>query len=66
MKCILITGGAEFIGSEVVRQSLSAKFEVFNVDALTYAASEENLSDLPNPENYFLQKTNICADTAIK
>ena len=66
MRRILITGGAGFIGSEVVRQSLYAKFEVINVDVLTYASSKENLFDLPYPENYYFEHTDICDGTALK
>lgn len=66
MKRILITGGAGFIGSAVVRQALSAGYEVINVDALTYAGAEANLADLPQPHNHHFEKTNICDEKAIK
>ena len=41
---LLVTGGAGFIGSAVVRQAIDRGFEVVNVDALTYAACLDNLS----------------------
>ena len=54
MQRILVTGGAGFIGSNFVRHILAEDpaVEVFNLDALTYAGSLENLRDLPAPERY--------------
>jgi dTDP-glucose 4,6-dehydratase len=54
----LITGGAGFIGSNLVRLALERGHEVVTLDALTYAGSEENLSDL-NPEQHQFIKGNI-------
>ena len=42
----LVTGGSGFIGSEAVRQLISLGYKVFNIDKLTYASSQESLSDL--------------------
>jgi len=58
MKNVLVTGGAGFIGSNFVRFLLTAKADaqVFNLDALTYAGSLENLKELPNADHYqFIQ-----------
>jgi dTDP-glucose 4,6-dehydratase len=58
MKHILVTGGAGFIGSNFVRFLLRARpaVRIWNLDALTYAGSLENLKDLPDPERHiFLQ-----------
>lgn len=54
MKNVLITGGAGFIGSNFVRYLLRTEPEVkiVNLDALTYAGSQENLKDLPDPERH--------------
>lgn len=54
MKNVLITGGAGFIGSNFVRYLLNGEtnVHVYNLDALTYAGSLENLKDLPSPERY--------------
>lgn len=58
---ILITGGAGFIGSHVVRRFVkSGKHHVVNLDKLTYAGNLENLRDVENASNYEFVKGDIC------
>ena len=60
-KTIIITGGAGFIGSHVVRLFVQKypHYTIINVDALTYAGNLENLSDIENASNYVFEKVNI-------
>jgi dTDP-glucose 4,6-dehydratase len=60
-KNILITGGAGFIGSHVVRLFVSKypDYKIVNLDALTYAGNLENLADIEDKPNYFFEKVNI-------
>ena len=62
MKNVLVTGGAGFIGSNFVRYLLAAEpdVQVINLDALTYAGSQENLKDLLSYERYTFVQGNIC------
>jgi len=58
MKNILITGGAGFIGSHVIRRFINkySAYHIYNLDALTYAGNLENLKDIEAKDNYtFLQ-----------
>lgn len=56
---ILITGGAGFIGSAVVRQAVEAGHEVVNLDALTYAACLENVASVSGSPLYAFEHADI-------
>jgi len=62
VKNVLITGGAGFIGSNFVRYLLTADAQVsiINLDALTYAGSQENLKDLPDETRHRFIQGDIC------
>lgn len=59
MKKLLVTGGAGFIGSHFIAHILKNDFQVVNLDALTYAASPENLKDAENNPHYSFVKGDI-------
>jgi len=61
-RSIIITGGAGFIGSHVVRLFVCKypDYRIINVDKLTYAGNLENLSDIENKANYRFVKLDIC------
>lgn len=60
-KTILITGGAGFIGSHVVRRFVNRypDYTIINADKLTYAGNLENLTDIDRKKNYLFEKTDI-------
>jgi dTDP-glucose 4,6-dehydratase len=60
-KTILITGGAGFIGSHVVRLFVNKypDYQIVNLDALTYAGNLENLTDIENSANYIFEHADI-------
>ncbi len=64
---ILITGGAGFIGSHVVRRFVTKypQYRIINLDALTYAGNLENLRDVEQAPNYTFVKADICDAEAV-
>lgn len=67
-KNILITGGAGFIGSHLVRLMVNKypNYQIINMDKLTYAGNLENLKDIEHKENYTFVKCDICDYDKVK
>ncbi|MBT8231326.1 MAG: GDP-mannose 4,6-dehydratase, partial [Bacteroidia bacterium] len=61
MKNILITGGAGFIGSHLVRRFVNKypQYNIYNLDILSYAGNLENIKDIEDKENYSFIKGDI-------
>ncbi|WP_106565878.1 dTDP-glucose 4,6-dehydratase [Cecembia rubra] len=66
-KSILITGGAGFIGSHVVKLFVEKypEYSIVNLDCLTYAGNLENLKEIEGASNYHFEKVNILEETGL-
>ena len=62
---LLLTGGAGFIGSAVVRMAIGRGLSIVNVDCLTYAANLRSLDTVSNSPNYVFEQANICDSEVI-
>ena len=62
---ILVTGGAGFIGSAVVRRAVADGLSVVNVDKLTYAANIDNVADVAAHPAYAFEQADICDPAAM-
>ena len=65
---IIITGGAGFIGSHVVRLFVNKypEYRIINLDKLTYAGNLANLKDIEGKKNYTFVKADICDYVTVK
>lgn len=63
---LMVTGGAGFIGSAVVRQAVDAGHTVLNVDKLTYAANLANLDSVSGSDRYDFLQADICDKQAMR
>ncbi len=62
---ILVTGGAGFIGSAVVRQAVTSGLDVVNLDKLTYAACLDNVASVADSPLYTFEQADICDRAAL-
>lgn len=63
---LLVTGGAGFIGSAVVRRAIADGHQVVNLDLLTYAACLENVASVAGNSGYWFEHADICDPEALK
>ena len=63
---ILITGGAGFIGSAVVRRAIADGHQVVNLDKLTYSANLENVASVAENPGYAFEQADICDEAAVR
>ena len=62
---ILITGGAGFIGSAVVRRAIADGHQVVNLDKLTYSANLENVASVAGNPAYAFEHADVCDEAAM-
>ncbi|WP_394764442.1 dTDP-glucose 4,6-dehydratase [Phenylobacterium sp.] len=62
---ILITGGAGFIGSAVVRRAVADGHQVVNLDKLTYSANLENVASVASSPAYAFEQADVCDEAAV-
>jgi len=62
---LLVTGGAGFIGSAVVRQAVASGLDVVNLDKLTYAACLDNVASVADSPLYTFEQADICDRAAL-
>ncbi|MBP6687412.1 MAG: GDP-mannose 4,6-dehydratase, partial [Lacibacter sp.] len=67
-KTILVTGGAGFIGSHVIRLFVNKypNYKIVNGDALTYAGNLENLKDVQDKQNYAFAKVDVTDEAGVE
>ena len=63
---ILITGGAGFIGSAVVRRAIADGHRVVNLDVLTYSANLDNVASVAGNPGYAFEQADICDEAALR
>ena len=65
MENIIVTGGAGFIGSNFIKKIINLKYNLINIDCLTYASNSNYLNDIKSRKNYFFYKINILDEKKI-
>ena len=66
-KTVIVTGGAGFIGSELIRHLISnTGYKVINIDKLTYSGNLESLKTIEENQNYTFEQIDICDANSLK
>ena len=66
-KTVIVTGGAGFIGSALIRHIISySDYKVINIDKLTYSGNLESLKSIEGNQNYIFEEIDICDEKSLQ